>query len=144
MWDVILPFWVIMRSGRWNVMNHIASRGVIFGRSFFGARGFFLPWVILRRERHHDHIWIFCDVSSGWWRRVLIWHMGGVYPYMGPSIPPQVFRGTKADHSLLLISVLNLNLSDIPNYYILSSNKGIFVWPIWPEVNCPYFHTPGK
>jgi hypothetical protein len=29
-------------------------------------------------------------------------------------------------------------------YYILSSNKGIFVWPIWPEVNCPYFHTPGK
>ena len=29
-------------------------------------------------------------------------------------------------------------------YYILSSNKGIFVRPIWPEVNCPYFHTPGK
>jgi hypothetical protein len=29
-------------------------------------------------------------------------------------------------------------------YYILSSNKGIFVWPIWPEVNCPYVHTPGK
>ena len=27
-------------------------------------------------------------------------------------------------------------------YYILSSNKGIFVWQIWPEVNCPYFHTP--
>ena len=20
----------------------------------------------------------------------------------------------------------------------------MFVWPIWPEVNCPYFHTPGK
>jgi hypothetical protein len=64
-WDVILPFWVIMRSGRWNVMNHIASRGVIFGRSFFGARGFFLPWVILRRERHHDHIWI----SNFLWRQ---------------------------------------------------------------------------
>jgi hypothetical protein len=30
------------------------------------------------------------------------------------------------------------------NYYILSSKKDIFVWPIWPEVNCPYFHTPGK
>jgi hypothetical protein len=27
-------------------------------------------------------------------------------------------------------------------YYILSSNKGIFVWQIWPEVNCPYFFTP--
>ena len=29
-------------------------------------------------------------------------------------------------------------------YYILSSNKGIFAWPIWPEVNCPYLHIPGK
>ena len=29
-------------------------------------------------------------------------------------------------------------------YYILSSNKGILVWPIWPEVNCLYFNTPGK
>ena len=29
-------------------------------------------------------------------------------------------------------------------YYILSSNKGICVWPIWPEVNCPYFHTLGR
>ena len=29
-------------------------------------------------------------------------------------------------------------------YYILSSNKGIFVWPIWPEVNCPFFSHPGK
>ena len=29
-------------------------------------------------------------------------------------------------------------------YYILSSNKGIFVWPIWLEVNCPYFHTLGN
>ena len=27
-------------------------------------------------------------------------------------------------------------------YYILSSNKCIFAWPIWPELNCPYFHTP--
>jgi hypothetical protein len=36
------------------------------------------------------------------------------------------------------------NTMSIAFYYILSSNKGIFVWPIWPEVNCPYFHTPGK
>jgi hypothetical protein len=28
--DVTFPFWVIMRSGRRNVMNHIASRGTIF------------------------------------------------------------------------------------------------------------------
>ena len=26
-------------------------------------------------------------------------------------------------------------------YYIFSSNKSIFVWPIWSEENCPYFHT---
>ena len=25
----------------------------------------------------------FCDVSSGGWGYALIWHMGGVYPYMG-------------------------------------------------------------
>ena len=31
--------------------------------------------------------------------------------------------------------------SNIILYYILSSNKGICAWPIWPEVNCPYFHT---
>jgi hypothetical protein len=30
-----------------------------------------------------------------------------------------------------------------PLYYILSSNKGIFVWPIWPEVNSIFSH-PGK
>jgi hypothetical protein len=30
--DVTLPFWVIMRSGRRNVMNHIPTRGTIFGR----------------------------------------------------------------------------------------------------------------
>jgi hypothetical protein len=27
-------------------------------------------------------------------------------------------------------------------YYIISSNKCIFVWPMWPEVNCRYLHTP--
>ena len=48
---------------------------------------------------------IFCDVSSGGWRRVLIWHMGGVYPYMGPSTPPRVFRVHKTEHSLLLIAL---------------------------------------
>ena len=34
--DVTLPFWVITRSGRRNVMNHIASRGTIFGRRVAG------------------------------------------------------------------------------------------------------------
>ena len=31
--DVTLPFWVIVRSGRWNVMKHIPTKGgTIFGR----------------------------------------------------------------------------------------------------------------
>jgi hypothetical protein len=86
--DVTLPFWVIMRSGRRNVMNHIASRGTIFGRSFVVVRGFFLSWVILQRERHHDHIWIFehsnClwgqfrdGVMSLYGKWVCLWHYMG-------------------------------------------------------------------
>jgi hypothetical protein len=39
----------------------------------------------------------------------------------------------------IFIYIFEVNMSF---YYILSSNKGICVWPIWPEVNCPYFHTP--
>jgi len=58
------PFWVIVRSGRRNVMNHIASR----------VRGFFLPWVILRRR--HDHIWI----SIFLWRQ---FRGMGLCPYVG-------------------------------------------------------------
>lgn len=64
LWDFTLPFWVITRSGRRNVMNHIAPRGPYL---VVGMRGMFLAWVILRREGRHDHIWIsnLCDVSSG-------------------------------------------------------------------------------
>ena len=45
---------------------------------------------------------IFCDISSGGWGYALIGHMGGVYPYMGPSTPPRVFWGTKMCLTLLL------------------------------------------
>jgi hypothetical protein len=57
--DVTLPFWVIMRSGRWNVMNLIPPKGWPY--LVVGVWGILLPWVIVRRERRH----IFCDVSSG-------------------------------------------------------------------------------
>jgi hypothetical protein len=53
--DVTLPFWVIVRSRRRNVMNHIASRGPYL---VVEMRGILLPWVILWRERRYDHIWI--------------------------------------------------------------------------------------
>ena len=49
----------------------------------------------------------FCDVSSGGWGYPLIGHMGGVYPYMGPSTPPRVFGVPKTDHSLLFL-VINI------------------------------------
>jgi hypothetical protein len=47
------------------------------------------------------------------------------------------------DCSFVIVPFYNVYLyqKNIIIYYILSSNKGIFVWPIWSEVNCPYFHT---
>jgi hypothetical protein len=71
--DVTLPFWVIMRPGRRNVMNHIAMKGGPY--LVVGVRGILLPWVILQRERHHDHIWI----------SIFLWHQFrgvGLCPYM--------------------------------------------------------------
>jgi hypothetical protein len=45
-----------MRSGRRNVMNHIATKGGQY--LVVGVRGILLPRVIVRREGRHDHIWI--------------------------------------------------------------------------------------
>ena len=69
-----------------------------------GVRGILLPWVIVRREGRHDHIWI----SNFVWRQfrgvgyALLWHMGRVCPYMGPSTPPWVFGVPKMCFILLL------------------------------------------
>jgi hypothetical protein len=100
--DVTLPFWVIVRSGRWNVMNPTKGEPYLV----VGVRGILLPWVILRREVRHDHIWIsnFLWHQFRGWGYTLIGHMGGVYPYMGPSTPPRVFWGTKMCLTLLLES----------------------------------------
>jgi hypothetical protein len=53
-----------------------------------GVRGILLPWVILRREGRHDQIWIsnFLWRQFRGWGYALIWHMGGVYPYMGTPL----------------------------------------------------------
>jgi hypothetical protein len=37
----------------------------------------------------------FGDVSSGGWGYALIWHMGGVYPYMGTPQRRGFFGGLK-------------------------------------------------
>ena len=69
-----------------------------------GCGEFVLPLVILRPERHHDHIWIsiFCDVSSG----------VGICPYMaygrglpiyGSTLAPWVFGVHKMCLTLLLL-----------------------------------------
>jgi hypothetical protein len=61
------------------------------------VRGILLPWVILRREGRHGHIWI----SNFLWRQ--FWGVG-LCPYMGngrglpiygDATTPQVFRGAK-------------------------------------------------
>ena len=86
-----------------------------------GCGKFCLPWVILRREGRHDHIWIsiFFLVTS-------VPGEGGVMPlysiWAGSTLlwvppPPRVFGVTKNDHSLLLITVRYLKLKcDL--YYI--------------------------
>ena len=83
-YDVTLPFWVIMRSGRRNVMNHIATKGGSY--LVVDVRGILLQWLIVQREGRHDHIWIsiffVTSVQEGGCGYALIWHMGGVYPYM--------------------------------------------------------------
>ena len=82
-----------------------------------GVRGILLPWVTLRREGRHDHIWI----SNILWRQF----RGGLCPYRayGRGIPlygnaatPQVFRVPKTDHSLLLV-----NTESIPKCGIVST-----------------------
>ena len=76
--DVTLPFWV--RSRRRNVKNRIATMGGPY--LVVEVRGILLPWIILRRERHHDHIWI----SNFLWRQ---FHGVGLFPYRayGRGIP---------------------------------------------------------
>jgi hypothetical protein len=63
--DVTLPFWVIVRSGRWNVMNHIPTRGDHIWSSGCGE--------CFQHESYYDEsvimtiyeFQIFCDVRSG-------------------------------------------------------------------------------
>ena len=95
--------------GIWWIILHRGGHIWLFFRR--GAGILFLPWVILRRERHHDHIWIF-ENSNFLWRQF----RGGVMPlygkwvclwrYMVPSFPPWVFGLTKMSPSLLLTIVL--------------------------------------
>ena len=69
-----------------------------------GVRGILLPWVILRRERRHDHIWIsniFGDVSSGVGLCPNRTYGRGI-PIYGDAATPRVFGVHTTDHSLLL------------------------------------------
>jgi hypothetical protein len=65
LWDVTLPFWFIMRSGRWNAMTYIATKGTIFGRrrcgEFFYHESYYDDSVIMTIYEFQ----FCCDVSSG-------------------------------------------------------------------------------
>ena len=76
------------------------------------------------------------------WNFMKFWNLLGIR-YRVWYIGYKRYRlGTIIDNAYTKHLYFNLN---IWYYYLLhTSNKGIFVWPIWPEVNCPYFHTPGK
>ena len=72
--------------GMWWIILH---RGDHIWSFFRRGAGIFLPWVILRRERHHDHIWIF-EHSNFVWRQFRCGVMPLLYgkwvclwPYMG-------------------------------------------------------------
>ena len=113
--DVILPFWVIMRWWRRNVMNHVASRGAIFDRSFVGERGFFLPMSHTATRASwwpYMHFWTFnfFVMSVPGWVMPLYKKWVCLWPYMVPSFPPCVFGVHKKPHSLLLTSVLSFLL----------------------------------
>ena len=62
-----------------------------------GVRGILLPWVILRREGRHDHIWISNFLWRQFWGVVLCPYMayGRVYPYMGTPQRRGFFGGLK-------------------------------------------------
>jgi hypothetical protein len=73
-----------------------------------GVWGILLPWVIVRREGRHDHIWILIFLVTSV-------PGGGVMPlydiwagstHIGEAATPLVFGVTKTDHSLLLIHIL--------------------------------------
>jgi hypothetical protein len=106
-WDVTLPFWVIMHSGCWNVMNHIASRGTIFGRSFVGVRGFFftMSHTATRASWPYMDFWTFIKyfvtsvLGLGY---TPIWEMCVCMALYGNAATPQVFRVHKMSPSLLL------------------------------------------
>jgi hypothetical protein len=112
--DVTLPFWVIMRSGRRNVIKHIPTKGDHIW-SFFRRGGGSVFSMSHTATTASSGLWpnkvipymdvlkiqIFCDVSSG----------VGLCPYMGNGcvygliwFPPWVFGVHKQPHSLLLLT----------------------------------------
>jgi hypothetical protein len=88
-------------SGMWWIILHRGEPYLVVLSSECGE--LFLPWVILQRERHHDHIWIF-EHSIFLWRQF----RGGVmllygkwvflWPYM---VPPSLlgFFGCIKNHT---------------------------------------------
>jgi hypothetical protein len=74
--DVTLPFSVIMRSGRRNVMNHIATKWTIFGRAHMTYRCITPTPELTSQKKLEIHIW-------SWWRS----HRSMTHGKKNPRIP---------------------------------------------------------
>jgi hypothetical protein len=105
LWDVTLPFWVIMRSGRRNVMNHIASRGLVVLSSGCGEFAYHESYCDESGIMTIYGFQFFCDVSSEGWRRVLIWfleciknHTSYYFQYKVDNSQCSSFIGIFSDH----------------------------------------------
>ena len=100
--DVTLLFLVIMRSGRRNVMNHIATKGTIFGRR--GCGEFFtMSHTAMRASSwpYMDFKFFVTSVPGVGLCTYMAYGRG--LPIYGSALAPWVFGGTKMCVTLLLI-----------------------------------------
>jgi hypothetical protein len=99
-----------------SVLSHHALGTAECDESYCNERGNHI-WTFFRRGAGHSFTmnhtatrassWPYMDfnffVTSVPGDYAPIWHMCGVYPYMGPSIPPQVFMVHNKPYTLLLV-----------------------------------------
>ena len=124
--DVTLPFWVIEKTecdqSYCNEReDHIWSSG--FGE-FFYHESYCNVSVIMTI---YGFQFFFVTSVPGCRGYILIWHMGGICPYIGPSTPPRVFGGTKTEHTLLLSTITFFCQSHSRTRISFGICRGIFV-----------------
>ena len=114
--DVTLPFWVIEKTecdqSYCNEReDHIWSSGC---GEFFYHESYCDESVIMTI---YGFQFFFVTSVPGCRGYILIWHMGGICPYIGPSTPPRVFGGTKTEP--LHFSVSPIPEPEFPSAYVV-------------------------